>query len=160
MLLPTTRRLLCGCLARAHRIRNFLGWLGQINATVSRTSVEIDGQDPFLVLEDDFPDHCVVGLGELGEPIGQLPLKNLRLGLRREKRFVVLLSNQMGEPEAVEALCHEEAHALAGNFTVDRLINALDTDPVEFEQACHDEAWGCAYSRVWRAYLDAIREAA
>jgi hypothetical protein len=31
---------------------------------------------------------------------------------------------------------------------------------VEFERACHDEAWGCAYSRVWRAYLDFIREAA
>ena len=37
---------------------------------------------------------------------------------------------------------------------------APDTDPVEFERACHDEAWGCAYSRVWRAYLDVIREAA
>lgn len=27
-------------------------------------------------------------------------------------------------------------------------------------QACHDEAWGCAYSRVWRAYLDVIRDVA
>jgi len=54
-------------------------------------------------------------------------------------------------------LCHEWAHALAWNFAVDRLINAPDTDPVEFERACHDEAWGCAYSRVWRAYLDVIR---
>jgi hypothetical protein len=26
-------------------------------------------------------------------------------------------------------------------------------EPGEFERACHDEAWGCAYSRVWRAYL-------
>ena len=50
--------------------------------------------------------------------------------------------------------------ALALNFAVDRLINAPDTDPVEFERACHDEAWGCAYSRVWRAYLDVTREAA
>lgn len=33
-------------------------------------------------------------------------------------------------------------------------------DPVEFDRACHDEAWGCAYSRVWRTYLDVIREAA
>jgi hypothetical protein len=50
--------------------------------------------------------------------------------------------------------------APAWNFAVDRLINAPDTDPVAFERACHDEAWGCAYSRVWRAYLDVIREAA
>jgi hypothetical protein len=78
---------------------------------------------------------------------------------RRDKRFVVLLNDGMGEPQAVEVLCHEWAHALAWNFAIDRLINAPDTDPVEFERACHDEAWGCAYSRVWRAYLDVIREA-
>jgi hypothetical protein len=81
-------------------------------------------------------------------------------GLRREKRFVVLLNDEMGEPQAVEVLCHEWAHALAWNFAVDRLINAPDTDLVAFERACHDEAWGCGYSRVWRAYLDVIREAA
>ena len=80
--------------------------------------------------------------------------------IRRRQRFVVRLNEEMGEPQAVEVLCHEWAHALAWNFAVDRLINAPDTDPVEFERACHDEAWGCAYSRVWRAYLDVIREAA
>jgi len=31
---------------------------------------------------------------------------------------------------------------------------------MEFERACDDEAWGWAYSRVWRACLDLIREAA
>jgi hypothetical protein len=62
---------------------------------------------------------------------------------------VVLLNDKMDEPQAVEVLCHEWAHALAWNFAVDRLINAPDNDP-----------WGCAYSRVWRAYLDVIREAA
>ena len=89
-----------------------------------------------------------------------LPETILGQCLRRDKRFVVLLNDKMGEPQAVEVLCHEWAHALAWNFAVDRLINAPDTDPVAFERACHDEAWGCAYSRVWRAYLDAIREAA
>ena len=89
-----------------------------------------------------------------------LPETILGQCLRRDKRFVVLLSDQMGEPQAVEVLCHEWAHALAWNFSVDRLINAPDTDPVDFERACHDEAWGCAYSRVWRAYLDVIREVA
>jgi hypothetical protein len=89
-----------------------------------------------------------------------LPETILGQCLRRDKRFVVLLNDKMGEPQAVEVLCHEWAHALAWNFAVDRLINAPDTDPVAFERACHDEAWGCAYSRVWRAYLDVIREAA
>ena len=81
-----------------------------------------------------------------------LPKTVLGQCLRRDKRFVVLLNEEMGEPQAVEVLCHEWAHALAWNFAVDRLINAPDTDPVEFERACHDEAWGCAYSRVWRVY--------
>ncbi len=89
-----------------------------------------------------------------------LPETVLGQCLRREKRFVVLLNREMKEPQAVEVLCHEWAHALAWNFSVDRLINAPDTNPVEFERACHDEAWGCAYSRVWRAYLDVIRDAA
>ena len=80
--------------------------------------------------------------------------------VRRRKRFVVRLNDRMAEPQAIDVLLHEWAHALAWNFAVDRLINAPDTDPVEFERACHDEAWGCAYSRVWRAYLDVIRVAA
>ena len=36
------------------------------------------------------------------------------------------------------------------------LISACFT---EFDRASHDEAWGCAYSRVWRAYQEVIREA-
>jgi len=71
-----------------------------------------------------------------------------------------IICSQCDLPQAVEVLCHEWAHVMAWNFAVDRLINAPDTAPVEFERACHDEAWGCAYSRVWRAYLDVIRDAA
>jgi hypothetical protein len=33
--------------------------------------------------------------------------------LRRDKRFVVLLNDEMGVPQAVEVLYHEWAHALA-----------------------------------------------
>lgn len=71
-----------------------------------------------------------------------------------------IICGQCALPQAVEVLCHEWAHALARSFAVDRLINAPDTDSVECERACHDEAWGCAYSRVWRAYMDVILEAA
>ncbi|MCE9630533.1 MAG: hypothetical protein K8S94_07430 [Planctomycetia bacterium] len=62
--------------------------------------------------------------------------------------------------QAVEGLLHEWAHALAWNYSVDRLAGLPGLDPVAFERACRDEAWGCAYSRVWRAYLEVIREAA
>jgi hypothetical protein len=51
------------------------------------------------------------------------------------------------------------AHALAWNYSLDRLPRTPSIDPAEFDRASHDEAWGCAYSRVWRAYQDVIREA-
>ena len=79
--------------------------------------------------------------------------------LRRDKRFVVQLNRDLSEPQAVEVLCHEWAHALAWNFSLDRLSKTPGLDPVAFDRACHDEAWGCAYSRVWRAYQEVIREA-
>ena len=77
-----------------------------------------------------------------------------------KKRFVVLLGDEIGEPQATEVLCHEWAHVLAWNFSIERIANSPDTDPVIFEHACHDETWGCTYSRVWRAYLDVAREPA
>ena len=86
-----------------------------------------------------------------------LPETVLGQCLRREKRFVVHLNRNLGEPQAVEVLCHEWAHALAWNFSLDRLAKTPGINPVEFDRACHDEAWGCAYSRVWRAYLEADR---
>ncbi len=74
--------------------------------------------------------------------------------VRRQHRFVVRLNDQMGEDQAIEVLCHEWAHALAWNYALDRLANDPDLDPAEFARASHDEAWGCAYARVWRAYLE------
>jgi len=88
-----------------------------------------------------------------------LPETVLGQCLRREKRFVVHLNRNLGEPQAVEVLCHEWAHALAWSYSLDRLARAPGVDPAEFDRASHDEAWGCAYSRVWRAYQDVIREA-
>jgi hypothetical protein len=86
-----------------------------------------------------------------------LPETILGQCLRRDKRFVVMLNRDLGEPQAVEVLCHEWAHALAWNFSLDRLAKTPGINPVEFDRACHDEAWGCAYARVWRAYLEADR---
>jgi hypothetical protein len=43
--------------------------------------VQVDGQDPALTLEDDLSDRGVIWLGEVGEPVLELPLKNLRLDL-------------------------------------------------------------------------------
>ena len=80
--------------------------------------------------------------------------------IRRRHRFVVRLNDQMEEPQAVECLLHEWAHALAWNFSLDRLAKLPGLDPAEFDRACHDEAWGCAYSRVWRAYTADILQRA
>ena len=79
--------------------------------------------------------------------------------VRRPKRFVIRLNRNLSEAMAVETLLHEWAHALAWNFALDRLAKAPDTTSEQFQAAAHDEAWGCAYSRVWRAYLGVIREA-
>lgn len=75
--------------------------------------------------------------------------------VRRQHRFVVRLNDQMGEDQAIEVLCHEWAHALAWNYSLDQLANDPDLDPAAFDRASHDAAWGCAYARVWRAYLQA-----
>lgn len=72
--------------------------------------------------------------------------------IRRKKRFVVRLNSAMTESQAVETLLHEWAHALAWNYSLDRMARDPDVDRELFEGASHDEAWGCAYSRVWRAF--------
>jgi hypothetical protein len=89
-----------------------------------------------------------------------LPETILGQCLRRDNRFVVQLNRDLGGPQAVEVLCHEWAHALAWKFSLDRLSKTPGLDPVEFDRACHEEAWGCAYSRVWRAYQEVIRQVA
>jgi hypothetical protein len=55
---------------------------------------------------------------------------------------------------------HESRHPLASNFLIDRLAKTLGINPVEFDRVCHDEAWDCGYSRVWRAYQEVIRQMA
>jgi len=72
--------------------------------------------------------------------------------IRRRHRFVIRLNNQMRQDQAVETLLHEWAHALAWNYSLDRLASTPDVSPKDFDRASHDEAWGCAYSRVWRVY--------
>ena len=54
---------------------------GHIDAAIARADVQVDGQDPPLVLEDDLSDSGVIRLGEVGEPVLELPLKDLRLDL-------------------------------------------------------------------------------
>lgn len=73
--------------------------------------------------------------------------------IRRAERFVIRLNRNLDEQMATDALLHEWAHALAWNFRLDKLARGGETSPEDFQTAAHDEAWGCAYSRVWRAYL-------
>jgi hypothetical protein len=73
---------------------------------------------------------------------------------RSRARFVVRLNNQLRQDQAIETLLHEWAHALAWNYSLDRLARTPGVSPEMFDAASHDEAWGCAYSRVWRVYLE------
>lgn len=80
-------------------------------------------------------------------------LPNTIMGLcsKRPSRFVIRLNALMREPQAVETLVHEWAHALAWNYSLDWLVK--HESPEVFEMASHDAAWGCAYSRTWRVHL-------
>ena len=71
---------------------------------------------------------------------------------RAPSKFVIRLNNLLRQDQAVETLLHEWAHALAWNFSLDKLARMPGIDPAEFDRSSHDEAWGCAYSRVWRVY--------
>jgi hypothetical protein len=75
---------------------------------------------------------------------------------RRKARFVIALNANMNEHDAVETLIHEWAHALSWNLVLDRLSRHDSIDPQDFQEVSHDEAWGCAYSRVWRVYIRRI----
>jgi hypothetical protein len=75
--------------------------------------------------------------------------------IRRRHRFVIRLNNQMDQAQAIETTLHEWAHALAWNYSLDRLASEPGVTPEAFDRASHDEAWGCAYSRVWRVYSEA-----
>jgi hypothetical protein len=69
---------------------------------------------------------------------------------------VIRLNVLLDEDGAVDTLLHEWAHALSWHLVLDRLVKHPDIEQEEFEDACHDEFWGCAYSRVWRAYISHI----
>ena len=71
---------------------------------------------------------------------------------RRRERFVIRLNRDQSQAQAVETLCHEWAHALAWSYSLDKLARDPRVTKEQFEAAGHDEAWGCAYSRVWRVY--------
>lgn len=84
-----------------------------------------------------------------------LPSDTLGRCARRKSRFVVALNAAMNEHDSVDTLLHEWAHALSWHLVLDRLSRELDSQ-ADFEQASHDELWGCAYSRVWRTYIRQI----
>lgn len=81
-----------------------------------------------------------------------LPPTTLGECIRRPSRFVIRLNNRLDEQGAIETVLHEWGHALAWNYSLDSLSTQPDVDRDEFERASHDEAWGCAYARVWRTY--------
>lgn len=73
--------------------------------------------------------------------------------VRRPKKFVIRLNDELTEHLAIEVLCHEWAHALAWNYAIESLAKQPEVTPEQFEAEAHGEAWGCAYSRVWRTYI-------
>ena len=82
----------------------------------------------------------------------RLPSDTLGCCHRTDERFVIRLADRLSQPEAVEVLLHEWAHALSWNHSLDKLAEAPDLDRDAFEDASHDGAWGLAYAKTWRLY--------
>lgn len=70
--------------------------------------------------------------------------------------FVIRLNKEMGPSQAVDVLTHEWAHALSWSYMHDRMIANDDREQTQesFDWLSHDEAWGCAYAKTYRAYQD------
>lgn len=73
--------------------------------------------------------------------------------------FLVYLNSDMSPPQATDVLVHEWAHALAWNYLHDKcaVAHSAEQAQMQCEWLSHDEAWGCAYSKTYRAYLDGAR---
>lgn len=100
-------------------------------------------------------DHCPAAMPVIVRT-SVLPATTLGSCARRHSRFVIRLNTFLNEHVAVDTLLHEWAHALSWHLVLDNLSKHAEMEDDEFEQAAHDEVWGCAYSRVWRVYIGHI----
>lgn len=88
------------------------------------------------LLKKSFPEYKVsVRRVKLSEKLmGDCLLTN---GRKKVKEFLIRINNELDEELAIETLLHEYGHVLAWHAPGDD----------------HGEAWGRAYSKVYRAYL-------
>ena len=92
---------------------------GSLFSTPARSVVNRPGWREFQAVLAGLRRECPSALPVVVRA-SWLPETILGQCLRRDKRFVVHLNRNLGEPQAVEVLCHEWAHSLAGNFSLDR----------------------------------------
>jgi hypothetical protein len=126
------------------------------HAAGRRGFVNRPGWEQFQDLLAGFRDLCPAAMPVVVRT-SWLPRTRLGQCRRLPRRFVIQLNRDMGEPQAIETLCHEWAHALAWNYSLDQASKMPGVDQAEFERLCHDEVWGCAFSRVYRAFLEIQR---
>lgn len=96
-------------------------------------------------------EECPAGMRVVVRTTRSLPRNILGECERFCRCFVIRLNWRLGENEAVETLVHEWAHALAWNYSHDNLSRQGTATRDEWERATHDEAWGLAYSKAYRA---------
>lgn len=96
-------------------------------------------------------EECPAGMRVVVRTTHALPSNILGECERFYRCFVIRLNWRLGEHEAVETLVHEWAHALAWNYSHDNLSRQGTATRDEWERATHDEAWGLAYSKAYRA---------
>lgn len=120
----------------------------------NKSFLRLPGWGEFRRVVADLREHCPAAKPVVVRTVWLAP-EILGECIRRRHRFVIRLNNQMDQAQAIETTLHEWAHALAWNYSLDRLASEPGVTPEAFDRASHDEAWGCAYSRAWRVYSGA-----
>jgi hypothetical protein len=146
--------LLC-CRRTSLPIVGSLGTLGRPAASTRVSFLERPTWGTFRRVLAGLRKHCPAAKSVVVRT-SWLPEDILGQCSRRPHRFVIRLNNSMPQEQAVETLLHEWAHALAWNYSLDKLARDPGVSPEILDAASHDEAWGCAYSRVWRAYTGVL----
>ena len=115
--------------------------------------------------KEQLPDFwlAVDGLKNLVPPAFPVDVRIVRLGVgragdcvRNRSRFEIRISSRLDLDNALETLCHEWAHALAWNHLDDKMGRSQKISRAEFQELSHGPTWGCAYSVVYRTYVNKI----
>ena len=132
--------------------------------TANKQSPQPTRRDRVRALSWKVFQRCIELLREIVPPAFPVDVQVTRVSRRCEgdcgregQRFRIRISNRLTESAAIDVLLHEWAHALAWNYRLDKLSRSQSrSSEQEFDLLAHGSEWGCAYSRVYQAFINEI----